>query len=127
METNMESHDEWLQRDLFSRIAASKFRSRFCLKEADKEYVRQKGMDTIRHHAEDFVAKRLAPAYPKNDGKQTPMRGHPVFVAQHACGCCCRECLQKWHGIPQGKELTLEQQRYVVDTLMEWIRRQMEA
>lgn len=123
----MELHDEWLQRDLFSRIAASKFRSRFRLKEADKEYIRQKGMDTIRRHAEDFVAKRLAPAYPKNDGKQTPMRGHPVFVAQHACSCCCRECLQKWHGIPQGKELTAEQQKYVVDTLMEWIRRQMEA
>lgn len=122
-----ESHEAWLQRDLFERIAKSNFRSRFRLKEADKAYVRQKGMDTIRRHAEDFIAKRLAQASPQNDGKQTPMRGHPVFIAQHACGCCCRGCLEKWHGITKGKELTPEQQKAVVDILMEWIGRQMKV
>lgn len=57
-------------------------------------------MDTIRSHASDFVRTRLAPAQIPNDGKQTPMRGHPVFLAQHATGCCCRGCLYKWHRIP---------------------------
>lgn len=83
-------------------------------------------MDVIRSHAEEFVGRRLAPAMPPNDGKQTPMRGHPVFLAQHGCACCCRGCLEKWHGIRAGVELSGEQQKYVVDTLMEWIRRQME-
>lgn len=110
---------------LFERIARSKFRSSFHLTEADKKYVREKGAETIRRHAEDFVRKRLAPADIPNDGKQTPMRGHPVFPAQHACGCCCRGCLEKWHGIAPNTQLDDTQQRYVVDVIMEWIRRQM--
>ena len=119
------SRSQWLQTDLFVRIAASKFRSRFHLGPAERQYVQQKGMDTIRRHAEDFVSARLAPAFIANDGKQTPMRGHPVFIAQHACGCCCRGCLQKWHNIPAGRALTQEQQQYVVEVLMAWIAREM--
>lgn len=119
------THEEWLKEDLFLRISKSNFRSRFHLSENDREYVRSKGMDTIRKHAQDFIAKRLAPAVIPNDGKQTPMRGHPVFIAQHATGCCCRGCLFKWHGIPAGHELTQQEQEYVVNVLMEWIERQM--
>lgn len=65
--------------NLFERLAKSDFRSRFHLSKQDREYVMEKGLPTIRKHAEDFVAKRLAPAVIPNDGKQTPMRGHPVF------------------------------------------------
>ena len=111
--------------DLFYRLSQSNFRSRFHLKPADLQYIQDKGMETIRSHAKDFVSKRLAPAVIPNDGKQTPMRGHPVFIAQHATGCCCRGCLYKWHKIPAGTELTKEQQEYVVDVLMEWICRQL--
>ena len=100
--------------DLFERLKKSDFRSKFHLKETDKKYVTDKGMDTIERHAEDFVTKRLAPAIIPNDGKQTPMRGHPVFIGQHATACCCRGCLYKWHRIPQGRELTAAEQKYVV-------------
>ena len=110
---------------LFARLAASPFRSRFRLSPADRAYVRGKGVDAIRRHAEDFVLARLAPASPRNDGKQTPMRGHPVFVAQHATACCCRGCLRKWHGIPEGAELDDSQRRYVTGVLMAWMARQM--
>ena len=112
---------------LFERLSRSSFRSRFSLSEEDRDYVRKKGRDVIRSHACDFIRQRLAPAEPKNDGKQTPMRGHPVFKAQHATATCCRNCLRKWHGIPQGRELTAGEQEYVVDVIMEWIRRQMEG
>ena len=88
---------------------------------SNKEYVRDKGMDVIRSHAADFVAKRLAPENPENDGKQTPMKGHPVFIAQHATACCCRGCLEKWHHIPAGKVLDQKEQEYIVDVLMDWI------
>lgn len=111
--------------DLFYRLSNSKFRSSFNLKEKDRQYVNEKGMETIRRHAEDFVRTRLAPAYIKNDGKQTPMKGHPVFIAQHATACCCRGCLYKWHRIPEGVELSELQQQYIVDVLIEWITRQM--
>ena len=108
------------------RLSRSNFRSRFHLKVQDKQYIREKGWNTVADHAADFVSKRLAPAEPKNDGKQTPMRGHPVFIAQHATACCCRGCLAKWHGIPQGVPLSAEQQVYIVGMLMSWMRREME-
>ena len=103
------------------KLKKSDFRARFHLSEKDRAYIAEKGMDTVRKHAEEFVRTRLAPAYPPNDGKQTPMRGHPVFVAQHACACCCRGCLEKWYRVPQGKELTEIQQEKIVNLLMGWI------
>ena len=111
---------------LFKRLSASQFRSHFHLKKEDLEYIETKGMDTIRRHAADFVAQRLAPAAIPNDGKQTPMRGHPVFIAQHATGCCCRSCFNKWHHIPPGKALTNEEQDYAVAVLMAWIEKEVE-
>jgi exodeoxyribonuclease V alpha subunit len=110
---------------LFDRLSQSTFRSRFHLKETDKQYVSEKGLETIRLHARDFISKRLAPKHIPNDGKQTPMRGHPVFLAQHATGCCCRGCLLKWHHIPMNRQLTEEEQRYVVAVLMNWIEKEV--
>lgn len=111
--------------DLWKRLSQSKFRSSFSLKANDRNYVSEKGMAKVREHAIDLISKRLAPANLPNDGRQTPMRGHPVFVAQHATATCCRGCLEKWHRIPKGRELTWEEQEYVVDVIMEWISREM--
>mgnify|MGYP000486963295 FL=1 len=111
--------------DIFDKLAKSDFRSKFKLKQKDKDYIFQKGLNTIEQHAYDFISKRLAPADIPNDGKQTPMKGHPVFIAQHATACCCRGCLSKWHKIPKGIELTQSQQDYVVKIIMEWIKRQL--
>ena len=106
------------------KLNRSKFRSSFHLSQEDRDYIEKKGMDTIRSHAEDFVRRKLAPGYIENDGKQTPMRGHPVFKAQHACACCCRGCLKKWYRVPEGRELTDDQQKKIVDLLMAWIERE---
>ena len=106
---------------MLDKLSRSKFRSSFHLNKKMKEYVHEKGMDVIRSHAYDFILDRLASAEPKNDGKQTPMKGHPVFIAQHACACCCRHCLEKWHHIPRGRKLTDDEVEYIVDLIMEWI------
>ena len=119
------TEEEWLKQ-LFTGLSKSDFRSRFHLKEQDKEYVRQKGLDKIQEHAQDFIEKRLAPAVIPNDGKQTPMRGHPVFIAQQATATCCRGCLEKWHKIRAGKELTPRQKEYIVHVIMLWIKGEME-
>ena len=103
------------------KLKGSNFRAGFHLSEKEREYVADKGMDIVRAHAQDFIRTRLAPANPPNDGKQTPMRGHPVFVAQHACACCCRGCLEKWYKVPQGKALSEIQQEKIVNLLMAWI------
>jgi len=117
--------DEWY-RQLFERLDNSKFRSSFHLKQKDIDYINQKGLDTIRQHAKDFIAKREAPAFIANDGKQTPMRGHPVFIAQHATATCCRECIRKWHKMQPGRELSQVQQDYLVDIIMTWIQKELE-
>ena len=118
----MQTIDEALE-----KLQKSPFRARFHLSEKDREYVRAKGMDIIRLHAETFIRQRLAPAEIPKDGKQTPMRGHPVFLAQHACACCCRGCLNKWYRVPPGKALNARQQERIVNLLMSWIGREMEA
>ena len=110
--------------DLFLRLSRSDFRSRFHLTEKDKTYISEKSLDVIRSHAKDFIEKRLSPENPENDGKQTPMKGHPVFIAQHATACCCRGCIEKWHNIPSGKVLTKAEQEYITDVIMEWIENQ---
>ena len=84
----------------------------------------EKGIEVMRSHAKDFVRQKLAPAYPLNDGKQTPMHGHPVFKAMHATACCCRGCLNKWYRVPKGVELTENQQERIVKLLIAWIEKQ---
>ena len=117
--------EEWYGQ-LFERLGNSRFRSSLHLKQKDIDYINSKGMDTIREHARDFIAKREAPAVIPNDGKQTPMKGHPVFVAQHATATCCRGCICKWHKIQLGRELNEAQQEYLVDVIMTWIRNELD-
>ncbi len=110
---------------LFEKLARSPFRQRFRLGEKERSYVEQRSLPIVLGHARDFVEKRLAPAEPANDGRQTPMRGHPVFIAQHATATCCRSCLAKWHAIPQRRPLTKIEQDYVVAAIARWIRGQV--
>lgn len=113
--------------DVFARLAESTFRRRFRLRGGDLDYLRRKGMDAVLGHAHEMIGARLAPAQAPNDGKQTPMRGHPVFVAQHATGTCCRGCLAKWHAIAKGRELTEDERAYVVSVITRWLAAQDRA
>ena len=111
---------------VFQRLAASPFRQRFHLGPKEYCYCQDKGPEHVSRHAADFVANRLAPAEPQNDGKQTPMRGHPVFIAQHATATCCRGCLEKWHNIPAHTEMSKNQQDYTVTIIMHWLNIEMQ-
>ena len=111
--------------DIFEKLSKSAFRSKFRLKDKDLKYINEKGIDKIRSHACDFIKNRIAPAEISNDGKQTPMKGHPVFIAQHATATCCRGCISKWHHFSKGVALTESQQNYIVGLIMEWIKRQL--
>ena len=109
--------------EVLSRLSRSAFRSQIHLGEQELEYLRQKGMTEVLRHAAEFIEKRVGPASPLNDGKQTPWHNHPVFVAQHATATCCRGCLQKWHQIPKGRALTTEEQQYIVEVIGVWLSR----
>ena len=103
-------------------LSKSKFRNSFHLRKYMIKFIDEKGMDTVKSHAIDFIESKLN--HPVNDGKQTPMKGHPVFIAMHACGCCCRSCLYKWHKIPKDKELSDNDKQYILSLLMIWIIRE---
>ena len=113
--------------EALTKLQKSSFRAKFHLSERDRKYIEEKGINKVREHAADFVSRRLAPAVIPNDGKQTPMRGHPVFIAQHATATCCRGCIEKWHKFPQHRELTQTEQEYLVSLIMEWINRQINS
>ncbi len=108
--------------EVFAKLPHSAFRSRFRLGAAERAYLEDKGLEAVLRHARDFIERRLAAAQPANDGKQTPMRGHPVFVAQHATATCCRSCLAKWHGIPAGKALGEAEASHVAAAIERWLR-----
>ena len=114
-----------MYKDILKQLSKSKFRNGFKLKQKDIDYTNQKGLDVIENHAKDFISKRIAPAFIVNDGKQTPMKGHPVFIAQHATATCCRKCINKWHKFKMNTELTSEQQQYIVNLIMHWIKSQI--
>lgn len=111
--------------ETLSRLKKSDFRAKFHLTARDRKYIDEKGIETIKMHAKEFVRTRLASANPVNDGKQTPMRGHPVFIAQHACACCCRGCLEKWYKVPTNIELSEIQQERIVNLIMAWIEKEL--
>ncbi|NVN41263.1 DUF4186 domain-containing protein [Ameyamaea chiangmaiensis] len=106
---------------LWARLARSSFRSRFRLDLQDQLYLASRTPHVIAEHAASFVATRIAPERPRQDGRQTPWRGHPVFVAQHATATCCRSCIAKWHALPKGRALTAPEQRYVVSVISAWL------
>lgn len=109
---------------ILDRLARSRFRSRFRLRDPEQKYLSEKGLEHVLAHAASFVRTRLAPANPVNDGSQTPMKGHPAFVAQHATATCCRSCLWKWHGMAKEVELTDEQIAQILRVIEAWLRRQ---
>ncbi len=111
---------------IFDRLSHSKFRSSFKLKSGELEYLNQKGIDLVMDHALEFLENRIVPAYPANDGKQTPYSNHPVFVAQHATATCCRGCIQKWHKFEKGKELLSDQKLYILEIIKKWLELQIE-
>jgi hypothetical protein len=110
--------------DLFEALSRSRFRTKFALGPEERTYLHMKGRAAVMRHAAEFVSHRLAPAYPVRDGKQTPLRGRPVFIAQHATATCCRGCLEKWHGLPRGRSLSDREQEYIVGVIGRWLERE---
>ena len=111
---------------VFEALQRSEFRQRMKLGKADGVYLREKGIAVIMQHAAGFIEERLACATPARDGMQTPMRGHPVFTAQHATATCCRQCLAAWHQIPAGRALTTAEKEYIAAVLRRWLEAELE-
>ncbi|MCL7451690.1 MAG: DUF4186 domain-containing protein [Anaerolineae bacterium] len=84
-------------------------------------HARRKGRQGLREAARHRLKKYTAPQHPFRDGMQTPWEGNVIFYAQHALACCCRTCLEYWHGIPKGVELSDEELDYLVELMMMYV------
>ena len=112
---------------LLDGLSKTKFRGSFHLNEKMKSYVKEKGIAKIENDAFEIIKKRLAIANLLNDGRQTPMKQvHPVFIAQHATGTCCRGCLERIHHIKKENELNNDAVKYIVKVIKMWILREIE-
>ncbi len=111
--------------DKLNSLSKSKFRGSFRLRKYMIEYIDQKGLDKIEEDAYTFIENRISNTSNFVDGRQTPMKGHPVFIAQHATATCCRGCLEKWHHISKGRELTPHEIDFCVALIMAWIKNEI--
>ena len=107
--------------EAFRRLERSSFRRRFRLQGRELAYLQTWGLPHVMKQAEELIRKRLAPEVISNDGRQTPWRNHPVFVAQHATATCCRGCLEKTHDIARGHALVPDELAYVLRVLERWL------
>lgn len=110
--------------EAFRRLGTSSFRRKFRLIGRERAYLEMWGVPHVLKQAAEIIDKRIAAAEPRNDGRQTPWRNHPVFVAQHATATCCRGCLAKVHEIEKGHALTAEEKAYVVAVIERWLQDQ---
>ncbi|HEX8171231.1 MAG TPA: DUF4186 family protein [Thermoanaerobaculia bacterium] len=109
----------------FARLAASAFRRKQRLYGRELAYLQMWGIPHVMKQAEEILRKRVAAAEPRNDGRQTPWRNHPVFVAQHATGTCCRGCIAKTYEIEKGHALTDEELRLLLGAIERWLTSQL--
>jgi hypothetical protein len=112
--------------EAFRRLARSSFRRKFRLQGRELAYLQTWGLPHVMKQAEDVIRKRVAPAVIPNDGKQTPWRNHPVFVAQHATATCCRGCIERVHEIAKGHALEAAELAHVLAAIERWLQTQLE-
>ncbi len=78
-------------------------------------YARRKGKKGMKEAVRKRIESSVGPEQPYRDGTQTKMQdcGNPIHYAQHATASCCRTCIEYWHGIPKGRELSGEEVEYL--------------
>jgi len=90
-------------------------------------HARRKGRLTLREAAAKRLRRSIGQAQPARDGRQTPFEGNILYYAQHALACCCRTCLEYWHGIAKDKELAEDEIVYLVDLIMRFVGERLPA
>ena len=84
-------------------------------------HARRKGKVGMRVATEKRIRNSVGAANPYRDGMQTPKNNNAIYYAQHATASCCRKCINEWHGIPFGQELTKDQITYLTELVILYI------
>jgi len=85
----------------------------------------RKGKPQLHFAAENRLRRCVAKPENYREGHQTPKQGNIIFYAQHATACCCRNCMEYWHNIPMGIQLSDPQINYFVELIMLYATAQM--
>jgi predicted transcriptional regulator len=89
--------------------------------ERAENHALRKGKQLLREHVANRIRKSVGPVEPYRDGFQTPYTSNVAFYAQHAVAACCRKCIEVWHGIPKGRELTNQEIHYLAELAMRYV------
>ena len=114
----------------FAMLQRETIRAKFWRKPIDSillEKARMRGISGIKGDALAILAKKVGPKSKGTpwDSRGTPYDGDMIFLGQHATATCCRRCIQEWHGIPDDRELTVEEIKYFVDLIVQYIQRRL--
>jgi hypothetical protein len=80
------------------------------------------GLRQLRLETGAILRKSVGPAKHPVQGRQTSWNGNIIFYGQHATACCCRRCIEVWHGISRKRDLTEEEIRYFTELVYIYIR-----
>lgn len=108
----------------FGELRKEHIRHHFWHIEIDEKairHARRKGRPGLHEAIENRIRKYVGPATPNYDGRQTPFEGNVIFYGQHATATCCRKCIEEWHGVPQGQELSEEEVSYFSELIKEYV------
>jgi hypothetical protein len=115
-----------------AQLKTDRFRHKWWSKDLDPAAVRnalRKGSAGIDQAIRKRVLDSVGRVYrmdngivqPYRDGAQTPFHGNVIYYGQHATATCCRKCIEVWHGIPRGRELTQVEMDYLCGLLRAYI------
>jgi Domain of unknown function (DUF4186) len=109
----------------FDQLKHEMIRHSFWHREIDEKAINhalRKGRILLAEASLKRILQSVGGSKPFHDGYQTPYSGNVIYYAQHAVAACCRKCIEYWHGIPAGRELTEKE----VDYLQSLVARYME-
>jgi hypothetical protein len=103
-------------------------RHEFWHREIDQDAVnhaRRKGRVQFRTAVDKRIRNSVGRDKNPREGQQTPFTGNAIYYAQHALGCCCRRCIDYWHGIEPGRALTDDEVKYFVELVMLFVQKRL--
>ncbi|WP_220669707.1 DUF4186 family protein [Paraburkholderia fungorum] len=112
----------------FDELQHEYIRHHFWHKAIDEKatlHARRKGRTALIASVRRRVETSVGRATPYRDGQQTPMEGNVLYYAQHATASCCRTCIEYWHGIPKGRELTHDEIGYLTALIIQFLNRRI--
>ncbi|MBN8674283.1 MAG: DUF4186 family protein [Chitinophagales bacterium] len=83
------------------------------------EFAQKRGKRKLRERARKILQQKIGKAINFREGYQTAKTGREIIhYAMHATATCCRPCMEYWHNIPMGTDLTNGQLDYATDLVM---------